>query len=163
MFVRATLPRNSPVSALHFFVVLLLIAVTATAAYCEIKPGFYTGAAAHQIRELEEQADRTLTCYGIDQITEFWVPGHSKAVKPLQTGCKPLTREELKVVLQSELHHDFLAINFSKLMNKDPQDAFTELEPFIDDLGYKRILVTGSNCCGIPVVKDYAPPAPEQK
>jgi hypothetical protein len=45
-------------------------------------------------------------------------------------------------------------------MNKDPQDAFTdftELEPFIDDLSYKQILVTGSNCCGIPVLQYYSP------
>lgn len=117
-----------------------------------IEPGFYEGEQNRTgIMQTWKQADRTIQCKAVDQI-DLGILSHPKGYSMY------FTPNQVKRFLQAEKHKDLLVVLLQQSImaadEKNGQKALTKLEPFLDTLGYKRVLVLGAHAFGTFVVLD---------
>lgn len=99
-------------------------------------------------------ADRMLECRSIDEIDI----GITKITKDNQATSDPeyFTRSQLRQFLMAEKHKDLLVARLQKMPPEGYEETKRRLKQFVQELGYKRVLILGAHAFGVSVLYDSA-------
>lgn len=133
----------------------------ASSAFCSaawsFEPGVYSDRpTCDRIKAVVAQADRHLFFSSADQIVEWWSPGCQRATSKLKYD-KPFGRDELKRLLSGEKTRETLIVTLAMTMTESAAKLDTTLktiQPSLQALGYKRVLIIGAKGTGILVIAD---------
>lgn len=103
-----------------------------------------------QIQETAASADRVLYCRSIDEIDIGIgsIDHRSNLRHPIF-----FKRAEIENFLKQEKNKELLTVWFEKTMRFSDRNKL-ELKPFLNRLGYKRVLILGFHSSGVFVISD---------
>jgi hypothetical protein len=140
-----------------YLIVLILSALSISNSAYGLEPGFYSDfpgfkdAKARKLLANIPHPDLTINFRAMDEIR---ITRKSATQTIDERKQNYFSRDKIRQLIKAEQHKDFLIVWFEKTMMVTPQKDLQQMKPFLNQLGYGRVLVLGAHSMGVIVLED---------